>query len=339
MYILKGIITTALAILYSAATAQDSGVVFDQYQFNFGTVYEEEGSVYHIFMFRNDGNEAVSMAFANPSCKCITANFSKNKVMPGGTGEVEITFSPSGSMGETFRSVELVNSKNQLMGVLEITANVIPANRSIQERFYYSIADMVYASRMNIPFGYVYKGESITKSFYLANASSKNIEIKIETSNNQYLTVDYPHEIKPNDETPVNITYSAPSDNDFFATLVDTLYIYVNGNKTRMNATTKALFVKALDTTSLQPSMRTYPSAAECKEGKGEITIYNDGKADLEIYQVEIPPNVNTNLQAGILIKPNQSFIVKISLKNREKATLNIFTNDTLRPYKELIFN
>lgn len=225
------------------------------------------------------------------------------------------------------------------MGVLEITANVIPANRSIQERFYYSIADMVYASRMNIPFGYVYKGASITKTFYLANSSTKNIEIKIETNNNQYLTVDYPKEIKPNGEQPVNITYSAPSDKEVYATLTDTLYIYVNGNKTRMNATTKALFVKELDAKSVQPSMRTYPSAAECNDGKGEITIYNDGEADLEIYQVEIPPNVKTNLQAGLLIKPNESFIVKISLKNGEKATLNIFTNDTLRPYKELIFN
>lgn len=335
----KTIIVLVYSLLLSVANAQNSGVTFDAYHFNFGTVYEEEGSVYHIFMFRNDGNEAVSLAFANPSCKCITANFSKNKVMPGGTGEVEITFAPSGNMGETFRSVELFNSKNQLMGVLEITANIIPANRSIQERFYYSIADMVYASRTNIPFGYVYKGASITKTFYLANASSKNIDIKIETTNNQYLTVDYPHEIKPNGEQPVNITYSAPSDKEVYATLTDTLYIYVNGNKTRMDVTTKALFVKELDTKSLRPSMRTYPSAAKCNGGNGEITIYNDGDADLEIYHCEIPPNVKTNLQAGLLIKPNECFIVKISLKNGEKATLNIFTNDTLRPYKELIFN
>ena len=333
------LIILPLLLSYFCAVAQGDGVTFLSYSHNFGTVNEADGEVSHTFVFRNDGKREMNVLFTNPSCSCITTNFSKEKVKPGNVGEITVIFSPSGADGNTYRTVEVFDNENNCIGVLEINAIVIPADRTIQERYFYTLGDMIYISRINVPFGYITKGQSITKTIYIANAGGSTSELKADYAENQYFKANFPSEINAGEEIPITLTYSLPSDKEIFKTFADTLFIYVNGRKTNLNITTKAIGIKAMQKSENQPFMRTYPSAAALNnKHEGEIEISNDGNADLEILHIETVAGAKYNINPGQKIKPNEKFVVKVKFIDNRYNTFNIFTNDTLRPYKELIF-
>ncbi|MCQ2975538.1 MAG: DUF1573 domain-containing protein [Bacteroidales bacterium] len=341
-FFLKKINSLFIVLLFWAnGFAQNNNqIIFDNYEWNFGTIEEVDGSVSHTFILMNNSKKDVTISKIIPSCSCISTNYSHEIIQPGKIGEIDVTFTPSGSVGETFRSLEVFDNEGVCIGVLEIKTFVNPSNRSIQERYFYTLSDFVYASRININFGYLFKNQQITKSFYLANSSSNDISISIDKSQNKYLKIEYPKVLKPNDEKPVSITYLL-SDDNFYSTFVDTFYIFINNKKALLPITTKALALKKYDSIPNPPMMRTYPSIGKLNGKKiksGEIEIYNDGNSNLEIYQVEIPNNAKTNLIVGTIIKPHEKFIVKCEVLNDNEYQINIFTNDLIRPYKELIF-
>ena len=87
--------------------------------------------------------------------------------------------------------------------------------------------------------------------------------------------------------------------------------------------------------------MRTYPSEAELSKallsGKysGIVELSNDGPGRLVIFAVK--GDADTNLRSGTIVEPGDSFKVK-ARSDKPSFRLELFTNDPVRPYKELIF-
>ena len=63
--------------------------------------------------------------------------------------------------------------------------------------------------------------------------------------------------------------------------------------------------------------------------------LSNDGPGRLEIFAVN--GDAETNLQSGTIVEPGDSFKVK-ARSDKPSFRLELFTNDPVRPYKELIF-
>lgn len=315
---------------------------FDSYECDFGTIDEAEGAVTHTFHLLNNSTKPVSISRAIPGCSCINADFDSKPIQPGKIGDVNVTYSPAGAVGDTYRTIEIVDSEGRSLGTLSTKANVVPADRSIQERYFYNIADLFYTNKTNIQFGYVYQGAIGQKQVYIANASDKAISLKVEYSSDAEMRVACPEKLGPNKESAITITYTMPD--KIFRTYNDTIWVYVDGKKSRLPIVTSAICLAKVSDGNNAPDMQTYPSVGQLTTGwfsstlSGSIEVSNKGKSDLTIFAIEAPKGVKVNVGNGTVIKSGSSINIKAESADNGNFRVNLFTNDPKRPFKELTF-
>mgnify|MGYP003289278532 CR=1 FL=1 len=148
----KTLISLFCAIcLISAADAQTkkSPVVFDAYEWNFGTVDSANGTVSHTFTFTNKSKEAVKIDRDIPSCDCIKAFYDDVVVEPGQSAEVMVSYAPIKDTGKSHRRVELIDADGNTLASLSIAANVTRTEgiKDIDRNYPYRDYNLTYAER------------------------------------------------------------------------------------------------------------------------------------------------------------------------------------------------
>lgn len=108
----------------SLTQAQKSPVTFNAYEWDFGVIHALKGTVCHTFTMKNTSNKAVKIDKAIPSCECITAHYPTETILPGEVTKVMVALSPAGTLGKTYRSVELVDTEGCTLGSLSAKAMV-----------------------------------------------------------------------------------------------------------------------------------------------------------------------------------------------------------------------
>jgi hypothetical protein len=121
-----GTLTALLAILLCASAAsQPRLVVLEGTHFDFGKIYR--GSVMERNLtLKNAGNDTLVMGTIGVSCGCTGAMVTADRIAPGGTGSVRITFNSKNFAGPVHKTVTL-NSNGDSLGytIIEFTASVI----------------------------------------------------------------------------------------------------------------------------------------------------------------------------------------------------------------------
>ena len=108
----------------ASATAQKSALLFDAYEWDFGTVNAAAGAVCHSFTLKNKSDADVKVSEVKPSCECISAIVPEGIIAPAEQAEVLVVFRPAKSVGKSFRSVELLDANGKTLGALSIKAMV-----------------------------------------------------------------------------------------------------------------------------------------------------------------------------------------------------------------------
>lgn len=129
-----GTLTVTLAILMCASAGSQSKtaprtsaklVVLEGTQFDFGKIYR--GSVTErTLTLKNNGTDTLVMGNIGVSCGCTGAMVTAERIPPGGTGSVRITFNSKNFAGPVHKTVTL-NSNGDSLGytIIEFTASVI----------------------------------------------------------------------------------------------------------------------------------------------------------------------------------------------------------------------
>ena len=123
----KTLISLFCALCLIAATdaqSKKSPIVFDSYEWDFGTVESAEGTVCHTFTFKNNSKEAVKIDRDIPSCECVRAFYDDATVAPGAEATVMITFNPKKENGKSNRRVELIDKDGNTLASLSVKAMV-----------------------------------------------------------------------------------------------------------------------------------------------------------------------------------------------------------------------
>jgi len=317
--------------------------VFDSYEWSFGSIKESNGAVSHAFLLKNQGKADLLLSKVLPSCSCVTVDYPRNPIKVGETEQVIVTFTPSGAAGRVFRTVDVFDADNYCIGTLEISADVTPSDRNIQDRFKYTLAPQLYVSRIKVPFGYVFHGQQLSKSIVLANSGSTPIQLQsFHTSN--YLHIDLPASVQPGEEKSVQLTYTAPSQPDFFATITDTVWFKANGQSVHQPIIVHMFCTAYYSLTDDSPSLRTYPSEVHwSKKSKNRlvanIDVFNDGTSDLKLHHIELPDGVTANLKEEHVIKTGGHDILQLTTSFDSSFILRLFTNDPIRLVKEIQIN
>lgn len=327
----------ALAFLHFNVQGGEISIVFDSTEFDFGTVESSAGRLHHSFRFLNSGAAPVTLSAPVPGCSCISASLSAREVLPGQTGSVDVTLDLTGMSGYAARTVGVFSSGGEELATLSLSALVRGAYDEIDALCPVALSPSLRASRRDIPFGYVYPREAAVKTIRVANVSGRPLPLAV-SCDNPALRVSAPGLLVPGETATVSLEYSFSVEKR--GACRDTVAVDAGGERSFLTASCIRLCAEA-GTSREHPALRTYPSEARLRrrllssQYSGTVELHNDGAAPLVIY--EVCGDAWTNLRSGTTVAPGTAVMVELRTK-AGTGKLEIFTNDPIRPYKELIY-
>ena len=148
----KTLISLFCALCLIAATdaqTKKSPVVFDAYEWDFGTVESAEGTVCHTFTFKNNSKETVKIDRDIPSCECVRAFYDDVTVEPGEEATVMVSFNPKKENGKSNRRVELIDKDGNTLASLSVKAvvNQTVGGNDLERNYPYRDHTLSYAER------------------------------------------------------------------------------------------------------------------------------------------------------------------------------------------------
>jgi hypothetical protein len=316
-----------LLLLCTLVRGQD--VVFNAHSWNFGPLNEADGTVSHDFAFRNNSGKPLRIGSVSVSCSCVQAEIPHTEIPAGETGVISLTFSPAGAAGRTHRYADVYSQEGKYLGRLNMEAYVTPIDVALEERYRTVLSPVLRAQRSILPYGYVWPGKSSVKEVYLANLSDSPVQLRTESAS---LMVDGPSEIPARGEVTLKVSYNPSKPYSMYR---DRLRLFVDGKPADRDIEVSAICLG--NEAPSQSSIWITPSLGRLHRGRGSVMLGNGGREDLVVLAVEAPEGVRHNLRPGQHIAPGGKMRLRVS-SALQTFEIHIFTNDPLRPYKELRF-
>lgn len=125
----------SLVLLFSLLL---SGVAFSQTTPNakfqkkvhdFGTIKEEIGAVTTQFEFTNTGESPLIIQRVSASCGCTTPTYTKEPVLPGQKGKIDVRYSTIARPGNFRKNVTVYTNVPDSVFVLTISGRVTPKQK------------------------------------------------------------------------------------------------------------------------------------------------------------------------------------------------------------------
>lgn len=98
-------------------------LAFANMEHDFGTIKQDTKNK-HIFSFTNTGDEPLIISNAKGSCGCTVPKYPREPISPGGTGEIEVEYSPGKQKGKQAKTVTITANTEPANTVLRISAQV-----------------------------------------------------------------------------------------------------------------------------------------------------------------------------------------------------------------------
>ena len=100
---------------------------------DFGTIYEKDGKVVHVFRLRNNGKSPVAISAVNTWCGCMVADYTKRAVRPGETARVTVSLDPDHKQGNFVKQVVVLVNDGSAYVRLWVKANIVPMVHPVRE--------------------------------------------------------------------------------------------------------------------------------------------------------------------------------------------------------------
>ena len=104
-------------------TRAKTNMNFAEANHNFGNIKQDTKNT-KIFKFTNTGKEPLIIEDAKGSCGCTVPKFPKEPIKPGGTGEIEVVYSPGKQQGAQTKTITITANTEPITTTLNISANV-----------------------------------------------------------------------------------------------------------------------------------------------------------------------------------------------------------------------
>jgi len=105
------------------SSGSNAGIIFKEYEHNFGKVVEGEKIAY-VFTFENNGTSDLVIVSASTTCGCTVPKYDTNPISPGDGGTLEVIFDTSGRSGMQTKTITVKSNASKPVVILKITAEV-----------------------------------------------------------------------------------------------------------------------------------------------------------------------------------------------------------------------
>ena len=115
---MKKLLLFTMLLICSMATAQaqkPAEIKFDETTHHFGEFSQKNPKVTCTFTFTNVGEQALVINQAVASCGCTVPKYTKDPIMPGESGLIEVTYNGRGKIGHFKKTITVrTNGKEEL---------------------------------------------------------------------------------------------------------------------------------------------------------------------------------------------------------------------------------
>lgn len=167
-----------------------------------GTIKADQPQA-HIFILKNEGGKALIIERVQASCGCTATMLSDEKLLPGKTTQLEVTFNPKGYEGEVSHSVYIYSNDPELPRkriAIKATVEPLPAPK-------------IYLSKNYWNLGLLSSGDSSSFSVQIINRGELvlNIENIVLPASVQYQPeiTEFPRQLSPEEEIELTFLFNS----------------------------------------------------------------------------------------------------------------------------------
>lgn len=124
---MKQIIFIFMAILLATGmvSAQKKAIIAAEVtSHDFGEIKESDGKVSHTFVINNQGEAPLVITRVIASCGCTTPEWTKEPIAPGKSGDIKVTYDPSGRPGPFSKTISVYSNGKTGSFILTIRGEV-----------------------------------------------------------------------------------------------------------------------------------------------------------------------------------------------------------------------
>ena len=111
-------------------------IKFESTTVNLGTFCMDEPVRKCVFKFTNTGKAKLILNYVHPTCGCTVAEYTKDFIAPGGTGEITVTYNGTGKMpGKFKRAIQVFTNCKDDMARIYIMGEMtdVPVSNKIEK--------------------------------------------------------------------------------------------------------------------------------------------------------------------------------------------------------------
>ncbi|MFI3287989.1 MAG: DUF1573 domain-containing protein [Rikenellaceae bacterium] len=280
------------------------GVKFSSMVYDFGEIAEGGGSVSHTFSYTNTSSVPFVITGVESSCGCTTPSYSREPLLGGRGSQIVITFEPMDRAGYNDKKITL--STNFGVIILRITAEVLPRERSFDERYPFSFGGGARTDLISTSMTMMKLGEMGELTIGIGN-SNTSLPISIVVDRERL-----PEGVRVLEDGGL---LSARSSGVIrlgvegleYGSFVHEVYLLVSGKGSDMGISIGGVTVFGGDAEGDSPRVRLrkrYYSLGRVGVGESvfeTVEIYNDGAGDLEILGIEYGGDLSVDVSERVV--------------------------------------
>lgn len=331
---------------------EETIVSFDSKIHDFGDVLESDGPLSHSFVFKNVCDRPLVIHNVVSSCGCTTPVWTKEPILPGKEGRIDVTFTNDQGPYPFDKSLTVYLSAPATRPViLRIRGQVHDRKKSIAELYCERIGKLGFRSK-DTSLGYVDQGHSKSQEIKVANLSHGKMTVEALCSISGLSAVVSPNPIPEGKSATLTITLdtkkAAPK---LWGRKDMSCSFIINGKKEEGSLSIAAVIKDDFSSMTSEQMARaaapviekSYFEFGEIKAGKqikAEYSIINKGREPLIIYAIDKKNKkvkVNTKLPLSIKAGGKGTIIASYDSSGEEGELLEVFTLTTNSPSKPLV--
>lgn len=321
---MKRIFSFAATLLFAmVAMGQEPVITFDKTTHDFGKINEADGRVTTVFTFKNEGMAPLVLSNVRASCGCTTPKWTREPIEPGQSGEITVTYNPSGRPGRFQKTVTVTSNATEPTFKLQIKGEVIPKPAKPVDQYPIKMGELSL-KRKALNFGSLVQGSNKMLEIEYANQTEQAVEVAVYVAGADYIkaTATLAH-VEPQQTGKLQFALQS-AESGLYGPVTAKAYVIVNGKRDLSNTYEIALSANIKeDFSQLSVEERQQAPIVEVARELNLGTIAKGKKliAKLTLTNAGVNPLL---VRRVLMSNDNMQFVTPKAIKGGRKADIKM---------------